>query len=96
LIFRPSSSSGNASSAVSARVSRRLLPSPSPVGLIDYGLVLPSKQLSKVYLEQIETLGGLDPILGKGEYGADVLWILHGGGGPERSNSHSDRCVYRT
>ena len=76
---------GNPIPAVTTRIARRLLPSPSAVGLVEYGLVLPSKHSSKIYPEHID-LGGLEPILGKGEFGADVLWILHGGE-PSSENS---------
>jgi hypothetical protein len=64
---------GNPSSAVSARISRRLLPSPSAAGLLDYPLTLPPR------LPQPEAVEAeLEPIPTRAETGADLDWVIHG------------------
>ncbi|CAG7729890.1 unnamed protein product [Allacma fusca] len=86
------------SSAVSARVSRHLLPSPSPAGLVEYAVMIPQRTLQQSSYESGKGKGGLDPILnangsGKNRHsamvGADIAWILAGTGPTVNSTFYS-------
>lgn len=83
--------------AVQARVSRHLLPSPSPAGLVEYAVMIPQRTLQQSSYEKGK--GGLDPILnshgsgGKNRHsamvGADIQWILAGTGPTVNSTFYS-------